>query len=143
MEPDNVIPPEGKLEFWVIDKNYQPLDNEPIFDTSMNKTSNPGDKDYYANYERMFDDTLENGAKESNRERKAKLSRKEKKRLDKEEKSARIKNQANNYKQERKAKSELMSYVDGMGTEHVKRTKSGKPRKINPLKFKSKGGNEY
>ena len=143
LEPNNVIPPEGKLEFWMIDKNYQPLDNEPIFDTSMTKTSKPGDKDYYANYERMFDDTFENGTKESNRERRAKLSRKEKKKLDREEKSARIKNQANNYKQERKAKSEFMSYVDGMGAEHVKRTKSGKPRKINPLKFKNKGGNEY
>ena len=36
-----------------------------------------------------------------------------------------------------------MSFVDAMGVEHIRTTKSGKPRKINPLKFKNKGGNEY
>ena len=62
------------------------------------------------------------------------MSRKEKKAFRDEEKAARLKKKADMHKRNSRKGAEIMSYVDGLGAEHVKTTKSGKPRKINPLK---------
>ena len=134
LKPEEFVPAEGKLEFWLVDKNYQPLQDKPILDTSLIKKSNPGDEDYYANHAELFDDTAELERKETNRQRKVKMSRKEKKEFRDEEKAARLKKKADIHKRNTRREADIMSYVDGLGAEHVKTTKSGKPRKINPLK---------
>ena len=141
LKPNDAIPPEGKEEFWIVDANYQPIENKPFYDTSVVKSYKPGEKEYYANQAELFDDRDNGVVYESNRERKAKLSRKEKKQLDAEEKKARIKQNARDYKAQQHRKhnepDEVMTYFDANGVERVKRTKSGKPRAVNRF---SRGG---
>ena len=141
LKPNDAIPPEGKEEFWIVDENYQPIENKPFYDTSVVKSYKPGENEYYANQAELFDDRDSGVVYESNRERKAKLSRKEKKQLDAEEKKARIKQNARDYKAQQHRKhnepDEVMTYFDANGVERVKRTKSGKPRAVNRF---SRGG---
>ena len=141
LKPNDAIPPEGKEEFWIVDENYQPIENKPFYDTSVVKSYKPGENEYYANQAELFDDRDSGVVYESNRERKAKLSRKEKKQLDAEEKKARIKQNARDYKAQQHRKhnepDEVMTYFDANGVERVKRTKSGKPRAVKRL---SRGG---
>ena len=141
LKPNDAIPPEGKEEFWIVDENYQPIENKPFYDTSVVKSYKPGENEYYANQAELFDDRDNGVVYESNRERKAKLSRKEKKQLDAEEKKARIKQNARDYKAQQHRKhnepDEVMTYFDANGVERVKRTKSGKPRAVNRF---SRGG---
>ena len=141
LKPNDAIPPEGKEEFWIVDANYQPIENKPFYDTSVVKSYKPWEKEYYANQAELFDDRDNGVVYESNRERKAKLSRKEKKQLDAEEKKARIKQNARDYKAQQRRKhnepDEVMTYFDANGVERVKRTKSGKPRAVNRF---SRGG---
>lgn len=128
-ESTSDIPWEGKLEFYRIDSNYRVI--EKIMDTmDVARKSKPGDENYYAN---VFDDTCEGNAKESNRERKVKLSRKAKKHLSDEEKKARLAKSANDYKKSRQQKEghNGMTADAGSGTERVRYTKDGKPRKKN------------
>ena len=141
LKPNDAIPPEGKEEFWIVDENYQPIENKPFYDTSVVKSYKPGENEYYANQAELFDDRDSGVVYESNRERKAKLSRKEKKQLDAEEKKARIKQNARDYKAQQHRKhnepDEVMTYFDANGVERVKRTKSGKRRAVNRF---SRGG---
>ena len=141
LKPNDAIPPEGKEEFWIVDANYQPIENKPFYDASVVKSYKPREKEYYANQAELFDDRDNGVVYESNRERKAKLSRKEKKQLDAEEKKARIKQNARDYKAQQRRKhnepDEVMTYFDANGVERVKRTKSGKPRAVNRF---SRGG---
>ncbi len=141
LKPNDAIPPEGKEEFWIVDENYQPIENKPFYDTSVVKSYKPGENEYYANQAELFDDRDSGVVYESNRERKAKLSRKEKKQLDAEEKKARIKQNARDYKAQQHRKhnepDEVMTYFDANGVERGKRTKSGKPRAVNRF---SRGG---
>ena len=144
LEPEEFVLPEGSLEFWLVDKNYQPLQDKPFFDTAMVRNSKPGNDDYYANHGELFDDTTEFAAKETMRERKAKLSRKEKKRLSDEERKSRAEEKADRRKRlankRRNADTvQAMTYIDGQGIERVKTTKSGKIRKVNPLRLRGKG----
>ena len=127
-----------------MDVNYQPIENKPFYDTSLAKSYKPGENEYYANQAELFDDRDDGNVYESNRERKIKLSRKEKKRLSPEEKKALIKQSADSYKAKHRHKhnepDEVMTYLDANGVERVKRTKSGKPRAVNPLKNKGRDG---
>lgn len=144
LNKNDTTPPEGKEEFWVVDVNYQPIENKPFYDTSLAKSYKPGENEYYANQAELFDDRDDGNVYESNRERKIKLSRKEKKRLSPEEKKALIKQSADSYKAKHRHKhnepDEVMTYLDANGVERVKRTKSGKPRAVNPLKNKGRDG---
>ena len=141
LKPNDAIPPEGKEEFWIVDENYQQIENKKFYDRRVVKSYKPGEKEYYANQAELFDDRDNGVVYESNRERKAKLSRKEKKQLDAEEKKARIKQNARDYKAQQHRKhnepDEVMTYFDANGVERVKRTKSGKPRAVNRF---SRGG---
>ncbi len=151
LQPDASIPPEGKMEFWRVDENYIPLDDKPFYDTGLVRSIKPGDKDYYGNHgemgkmSEMLSDSYEPELKESNKARKARLSRKDKKKFNTEEKKARLEARAQSYKEKfrsRKGEKEIMRFVDGMGAEHIKYTKTGKPRKINPLKYKNRNDGE-
>lgn len=150
-QENSSIPPEGKLEFWKVDKDYMPVDDSPFYDTSLVRSIKPRDGNYYDNHPElgknaeMLSDTYEEPKRESNKEIKAKMSRKDKKLLDKQEKlekkKAKIEAKKTAYqKQQQKSQDEIMSFVDGMGSEHIKYTKSGKPRKINPLKLRKDKG---
>lgn len=153
LQPDASVPPEGKMEFWRVDQNYVPLDDKPFYDTSLVRSVKPGDDNYYANHPEigkmaeMLSDSYEPELRESNKERKAKMSRKDKKKFNAEEKrqQAEKRNGGNRQaeRQDSRGAENIMRFVDGMGAEHVKLTKSGKPRKINPLKLRSelKNGN--
>ena len=141
------------MEFWRVDQNYVPLEDKPFYDTSLVRSVKPGDDNYYANHPEigkmaeMLSDSYEPELRESNKERKAKMSRKDKKKFNAEEKrqQAEKRNGGNRQaeRQDSRGAENIMRFVDGMGAEHVKLTKSGKPRKINPLKLRSelKNGN--
>ena len=147
LQPDASVPPEGKMEFWRVDQNYVPLDDKPFYDTSLVRSVKPGDDNYYANHPEigkmaeMLSDSYEPELRESNKERKAKMSRKDKKKFNAEEKrqQAEKRNGGNRQaeRQDSRGAENIMRFVDGMGAEHVKLTKSGKPRKINPLKLRN------
>ena len=135
LQPDESVPPEGKEEFWVVDEYYQPVEDKPFYDTGVVKSYKPGEKEYYANQSELFDDRDEGYFHESNRERKVKLSRKEKKRSGAEERKAALEQKARRYKINHRTRNAedggIMTYFDANGVERVKTTKSGKPRAIN------------
>lgn len=105
LNPDPSIPYGGKVEYWLIDENYMPI--EKYMDFDLTKGSKPGDRDYYDN---QFADKYEEGS----------LPNKEPMHAGK--------------------RSENTEYMRGFNGK-IKRTKSGKPRKVNPLK--RKGRDDY